>query len=296
MAALLFERTGLIADRRKQGTGGEFSQRDGRPVEPNSTWLQWAARVGYAACGAVYIAIGAIAAAVALGLAERPGGHHQAMLLIERQPLGKIVLLALSLGLLGYAALNLVGAVRDPKERGRSIGGILIRGADALTGALYVALAVAAVRIAAAPSQEGGRVVENWTAGILLLPGGELLLGGIGLALIGAGGFLVNRARAEPFEDVLDRRTLSPALHRLIATAARFGTLVRGAVLIISGMLVIEAAIIRRADHAGDIGDALSTVETRPFGAWLLGFAALGFIAYGAYQLAKVSYRRVQIR
>lgn len=285
-----------MADRRKKIPDEHLSPTDGGFGDRHRTALKWAARVGYAACGTVYIAIGAIAGAVALGLAERPGGHHQAMLLIERQPLGKILLVALSVGLLGYAALNLAGAVRDPEKRGRSIGGLLVRGADAFTGALYVALAVAAVRIAAAPSQEGGRVVETWAAGILMIPGGALLMVGIGLSLIGAGGYLIYRARAEPFDDMLDRRALSVSVRAWIAAAARFGTLVRGAVLCISGLLVIEAAILKRADHAGDLGDALSAVETRPFGAWLLGCAALGFMAYGAYQLAKVRYRRVQIR
>ncbi len=284
-----------MADRRKEGTGSEILRDSARPVETHRKLLQFAARIGYAACGTIYIAIGAIAAAVALGLADRPGGHYQAMLLIERQPLGKIALVALSFGLLGYAALNLAGAVRDPEGRGRSFGGILIRGADALTGALYVALSVVAVRLAAAPSQQGGRVVETWAGGILLLYGGESILGGIGLALIGAGIFLIHRAKSEPFEDTLDRRALSRRAHRLIAASARLGTLVRGAVLMTSGLLVIEMAAFRRADHAGDIGDALSAIETRPFGAVLMGLAAVGFVAYGGYQLAKVRYRRVPI-
>lgn len=288
--------TSPMGDRRQRIPDEHRSQIDGRFGSGHRTWLNWAARVGYAACGAVYIATGAIAAAVALGLAERPGGHHQAMQLIERQPLGEILLVALSVGLLGYATLSLAGAVRDPEKRGSSIGGLLVRGADALTGALYVALAVAAVRIAAAPSQQGGRVVETWAAGILMIPGGVMLMAGIGLSLAGAGGYLIYRARAEPFDDILDRRALSVSVRGWIAAAARFGTLVRGVVLCISGLLVIEAAILKRADHAGDLGDALSAVETRPFGAWLLGFAALGLMAYGAYQLAKVRYRRVQIR
>ena len=275
-----------------------MSRPDARTPEtaPRPTWLRWAARVGYAACGVVYIAVGTIAAAVAVGLAERPGDAHRVMLLIERLPLGRLLLAALSLGFLGYAALNLVGAVRDQEERGRSLAGIVIRAADALTGAIYLALAVAAVRIAAAPAREGGRLVESWAAGVLRLPAGALLLGGVGLALLGAAGFLVRRARVEPFEDILDRRMLSLTAWRLLAGAARFGTLARGVVFGASGLLVIEAAITGEPRRVGDVGDALSAVETTPVGAWLLAVVALGFVAYGAYQLAKVRYRRVPIR
>lgn len=264
-------------------------------IEPQPSWLRWAARIGYAACGVVYIATGAVAVAVAMGFADRPRGTYLVMLLIERQPLGKLVLAALGAGFLGYAALNLAGAFRDPEQRGRSIKGILIRAADAMTGALYVAFAVAAVRIAAAPSRQGGRIVETWATGMLVVPGGAMLLGGVGLLLVGAGGVLVHRAWTEPFEEVFDPRTVPDGVRQLLSAAARFGTLVRGGVLGTCGLLVIQAAATRRPDQVGDVGDALSAIETTPFGAWLLGVVAIGFIAYGTYQLAKVGYRRVPI-
>jgi tetrahydromethanopterin S-methyltransferase subunit F len=244
----------------------------------------------------VYIAIGAIAGGVALGVAERPGGAHRAMLLIERLPLGRVILVALGIGFVGYAALNLAGAIRDQEQRGLSPSGLLMRTADALTGAMYLALALAAVRIAAAPVREGGRLVEAGAAHVLRLPGGAILLGGAGITLLAAGAFLAHRARSERFEDLLDRRSLSERARRLITGAARFGTLARGVVFAICGLLAIEAALTRQPGRVGDIGDALSTVETTPAGSGALAMVALGFMAYGAYQLAKVRYRRVPIR
>jgi hypothetical protein len=259
-------------------------------------WLGWAARVGYASYGLVYIAVGAIAAAVATGAAERTGDAQRAMLILVRQPLGEVAVVALGVGFLGYAALNLSGAFRDPEQRGRSLAGVLTRAADALTGALYVSLAVVAVRIAAAPSREGDDLTVTWAAGVLSLPFGSAILHGIGLALAAAGGFLIYRARAEPFHDVLDRRLLSVRTRGALTAAARFGTLARGMILALCGLFVIEAAMTRRAERVGGIGEALSAMDTTVFGSWLLGVAALGFIGYGVYQLAKVRYRRVPIR
>ncbi len=266
-----------------------------RAAASQRSWLHWAARAGYAACGIVYVAIGAIALAVATGLAERPGDAQRVMRLIERLPLGKVLVITLGVGLLGYAALNLVGAVRDHEERGRTLSGMFERAADALTGAVYIALAGAAVRIVAAPSREGGRVIEAWASGLLILPGGIAMMWCVGLALIGAGAVLVRRGLVEPFEEVLDRRELSSVAWRALAGAARFGTLARGTVLGVCGLLVIEAGATRRPEHVGDVGDALSAIETTPAGTVLLAIVGLGFIAYGAYQLAKVRYRRVQI-
>lgn len=268
---------------------------NGSDRQGHRAWLTGAARVGYAACGIIYSAIGTIAVAVALDLAERPGGFRRVMLLFQRQPMGEFLLAALGVGLLGYAALNFSGAIRDPEKRGRSFVGMLVRGTDALTAALYLVLAAAAVRLAAAPSGEGGRLIEEWAARMLDVAGGAVILGGIGLTLIGAGGILVHRARAEPFENALDRRALTAVTWRVLTSAARFGTLVRGVVLSISGMLVVEAAVTRRVERVGGMGDALAAVETTIMGAWLLGVAGLGFIAYGAYQLAKIRYRRVPI-
>lgn len=259
-----------------------------------ASWLGLAARAGYAACGIIYLAIGAIAAGVTVGWAKSPGDAHRAMQLMERLPLGDLIVIALSIGLFGYAALNITGAVRDREQR-RGFGGGLMRAADALTGALYLALAMVAVRIVSAPTRQGGLVIERWAADMMLVPGGPALLGAIGLSLGAAGAFLMYRARVESFEDILDRRTLSRDAWRFLAFSARFGTIARGVVLGIVGVLAIEAAVTRQAHRVGDVGDALSAIETTPAGRVVLAIVALGFMAYGAYQLAKVRHRRVPI-
>lgn len=254
------------------------------------------ARVGYAAYGTVYIAIGLIAAAVAVGAAESPRGSRRAIALLARQPFGEVLVVLLGIGLLGYAALNLSGAFRDPEERGRSFRGIMTRAADAFTGALYLALALTALRLAVAPSRGGGDLVKKWAADVLALPGGTVLLFALGLSLVGSGVFLAHRARAEPFQDVLDRRALTAGTWKALTAAARYGTLIRGLVFALCGVFVMEAAVTARPDRIGGVGAALSAIDTTPFGAWFLGLAALAFIGYGAYQLAKVRYRRVPIR
>lgn len=64
---------------------------------PRETWLTWAARFGYAACGIVYLAIGFVAAAVAFGLAEEPTGSHGVMNALADQPFGPLALAALGI-------------------------------------------------------------------------------------------------------------------------------------------------------------------------------------------------------
>lgn len=258
-----------------------------------SAWLLWTARFGFAACGLVYIAIGLVAGAVAVGLAEQARGSRGVLRLIAAQPFGRWMVIGLGAGLISYATLNFAGAIRDPDGRGRSLRGVAIRGADALTGAVYVMLAAAGLRIVADPEHDGSRAALAWAGDVLTLPFGTAVLALIGVGLVASGAFVLRRAGAEPFEEKFDRRTLRPLALRVITLAARAGTAARGVIFGICGVLVIRTAMGSPPERAGTVGHALDAIGRTVIGHWLLGVVAVGFIAYGAYQLAKVRYRRM---
>lgn len=260
---------------------------------PAHPWLEWAARFGYAACGVVYAAIGTAAIAVALGLAEQPAGSHAIMAMLGRLPFGQLVLVGLGTGLAGYAALNFAGAIADPERRGSSFRGIATRSLDVLTGAIYIAFAIAALGRVADPEREDAGTAVAWAQAILALPLGSLLLGAIGASLIFSGGYLFFRASSERFGAMLDRREVSPGARALIARAARVGTAARGLIFAICGLLVVRAAATGTPDIVGDAGDALAMTGQTIAGPILLAIAGAGFVAYGIYQLAKARYQRI---
>lgn len=262
-------------------------------AETPASRFEWIARIGYAACGIVYVAIGLAAGAVAFGLAEQPKGSRGVMMMFARQPLGELAVIALGAGLAAYAMLNIAGAVNDPEGRGASLSGILTRTADALTGALYIALAVAALAIVVAPEGNGMSGAVAWAKGILALPYGATLLGLIGLALVSGGVYLLYRAWDEPFGNMLDRRSLSVVARRAISVAARVGTVARAVIFGICGMFVIRAAAGAAPDRVADVDDALAMIGQAAFGPLLLVVAGAGFVAYGVYQLAKARYQRI---
>lgn len=263
---------------------------------PADTWLTWAARFGYAACGIVYIAIGVAAGAVALGLAEEPTGSHGVMLFLLRLPFGPLVLAGLGIGLVGYAALNFAGAISDPERRGVTPGGLVTRAVDILTGALYIALAMAALALVVDPMHDGTNTIVAWAASVLALPFGSAILGLIGAALIVGGGYLFYRASEEKFGEMLDKRSLTSKTRAAIALAARAGTAARGLIFLICGLFVIRAATSAAPDRVGDVGDALAMIGRATFGPLLLAVVGAGFIAYGGYQLAKARYQRIANR
>jgi len=261
------------------------------PAHPT---LEWAARFGYGACGIVYLAIGVGAIAVALGLASEPAGSDGVIAMFAGLPFGELVLTGLGVGLAGYAALNIAGAINDPEERGVSFRGIVERAVDALTGAIYIALAIAAIGRISDPAGTDAGTAVAWARATLSLPAGRLLMILIGLSLIGGGGFLFYRARRERFGEMLDRRELSLRARQAIALAARAGTAARGLIFIVCGLLVTRAGAANRADIVGDAGDALAFIGSTTIGPLLLLLTGAGFVAYGVYQLAKAKYQRIK--
>lgn len=269
-----------------------FKRRVGLRSTAVRPWLLWAARFGYAACGFLYVAIGLVAVAVAIGLGEEPTGSHGIMRFLSRQPFSPLLLGALGLGLAGYATLNITGAISDPEERGESLAGIALRAIDILTGALYLALTFAALGFlvhAWDSTDSATKVAER----LLSIPFGTVILMLVGISFIVGSVYLLIRAAREEFGEMLDRRAISKQGRALIAIAARAGTAARGVIFALCGIFAIRAAVARSPQRVGDVDDALQVISNAAFGPLLLGTIGAGFVAYGIYQFSKALYQRV---
>jgi hypothetical protein len=231
--------------------------------------------------------------AAALGFARAPTGSHGALHFFAELPLGPVALAAVGIGLAGYAALNFVGALLDPEDRGVTPWGLLSRGVDALTGGLYLVLAITALAMIVDPQHRAQNTAVELADRIRQAPSGTFILSLTGIALILSGMYLFYRAAKEPFGEMLDRRSLSSVTRSVIALAARAGTAARGVIFAICGIILALAAEDRALQRVGDIGDALSAIGSTRFGPFFLGFIGAGFIAYGVYQFAKSRYQRI---
>lgn len=143
------------------------------------------------------------------------------------------------------------------------------------------------------PGHGGISTAVEWATGVLELPFGPAILGLVGASLVGGGVYLLYRAWDEPFGNMLDRRSISGQARRAVAIAARVGTVARAAIFGICGFFVIRAAASATPAGVADVDDALAVIGRATFGPLLLAVAAVGFIAYGGYQLAKARYQRV---
>ncbi|MND00708.1 hypothetical protein D3C83_194200 [compost metagenome] len=61
------------------------------------------------------------------------------------------------------------------------------------------------------------------------------------------------------------------------------------------GFFIAEAGLDARAGAVRSLGGALQTLETQPFGSWVLSLTALGLVAFGLFSLVEARYRRMRV-
>ncbi|CAN5754276.1 DUF1206 domain-containing protein [soil metagenome] len=266
--------------------------------EELAPWVERLSRFGYATKGLVYIVVGVLAFQAAFELGGRTTDSTGALQSIFRQPFGRIMLFAIAIGLTGYLVWRLTEAIFDIEGKGTDFKGIIKRLGYAFSGLAYGSLALTALQLAlgltvGAGGEDGSQV---WTARLLNFPFGRYLVGAIGVVAAGLGLNAAYVAVTGMFLKKIKTEEMSDTAEKWVAVAGATGLIARGIVLAIVGWFFLQAAWHIDADKAGDSGKALSIIEGRPFGSWLLGILAVGVIVYGLYALLVQSrYRQMNL-
>jgi hypothetical protein len=263
-----------------------------------STWVERLARAGFVAKALLYGTIGMLAASAALGVGSaRNGGATDtrgAMATVLAAPLGKILLAAIGVALIGYAAWRVVEGIVDPDRRGNGVKGLALRASFVARGVAHAALAVTAFRFAAAgaSADQGGDTSRAATKAALDMRGGEWIVWLAALSLAGYGAYQLYRAVAAKLSKQLDTHEMSGEAGQWLVGVSRFGIAARGVVFVALGWLFVRAATQHDPSEAGGIGEALQTL--RDLGRWPFAAIAIGLIAYGGYQGLNARYRRMR--
>ena len=91
----------------------------------------------------------------------------------------------------------------------------------------------------------------------------------------------------------LQTSQMSPRTRRVVELLGMIGTIARGLVFALAGVLVIDAAVTHKASKSGGIDKALLTLRNQPFGEFLMVLAALGLAIFGVYGLCEARWRKV---
>lgn len=264
-------------------------ERAGHEAAP---WIQRLARLGYAAKGVVYIVIGGMAVQTAVGERGTPEGTEGALVTLLRQPMGRVMLGLVALGLAGYVVWRLVQAFLDPEHKGTDAKGLARRAGFLISGVIYGGLTLEAIRMLRG-EPGGGKDSSHWTALVMQEPAGRWVIGLIGAGIIGYGLFQLFRGVTRDIAKRLALGSLEPAHRKNVVRLGRIGLATRGVVFVMAGWFLVRAAREFDPSEARGLEGALQSLASQPRGPWLIGAAGLGLMAYGAFQLAKARYRQI---
>jgi hypothetical protein len=257
-------------------------------------WVERLARAGFFSRGVVYVLVALLAARAAYEQ-RHPAGTRGAMIEVLRHPLGRVVLTALALGLLGFALWSAVQAVLDPERRGSSLKGLGKRTAYLFTAIVYTGLAATAARLAVYGWAKGDRDSAGaFTAPVMEHPLGRWAVAAVAAALLGYSGWLLYRSVAKEPEKMLDVSSLSPHVQKVFKLAGRVGVAARGVVFAVIGIYLGLAALHHRPSEARMPAGALESVRQQPHGRWLLAVVAIGLAAFGLFEMVKAKYRVIR--
>lgn len=284
--------TGTMA-RSESWTGLGRALSDG--MDRAAPWLERLGRLGHAAIGVVYLLVGVLAAEAALGAGGAVTGSKGAMRHVQRLPFGEVLLVAVAIGLGGYALWRFVQAFRDTEREGTSLKGAAVRAGYAASGLVHAALAWSAVELAQGRRGHGDEAVSReHTARLLALPYGPELVCVVGAVIIGLGLAQLFLAATAPFREKL--RPMHPVARAWTVRLGRLGYLARGMVFGVIGGFLVSAGVHANPRDARGLAGALHALARQPSGAWLFGTVAAGLAAYGVFMLLLARYRRMVIR
>jgi Domain of Unknown Function (DUF1206) len=257
-------------------------------------WVERLARIGYAAKAVLYITVGLLAAQAGLGRGGRTVDTQGALRVVHHATFGRVALIVVAAGLLGYAIWRIVEGVVDPDRRGTDLKGLALRTSFVGRGVLHGALGVTALRLAARERPGPHRdQTRHWTEVAFGLPAGDLLVWLAALAIAGYGFYQLYRAYASKLSRQLTLDELGVGTTRWVVGVSRFGIAARGVVFCLIGFLMARAAARHDAAQAGGLRKSMDLLAG--IGRWPFVVVALGLVAYGVYELVNARYRRIRV-
>ena len=249
------------------------------------------ARAGLVARGIIYLLIGLVAILVALGRSNRQADQQGALQLLAGKPYGLVALVLLGIGFAGYALWRLSEAAFGVTGDGRGAGPRLKSLARAVIYAFFAFLTFEVIAGRATGSQTQKQ--QDITAKVMEHAGGRWLVGIAGLIVVICGLVLVMEGIKRKFMKYLQTAQMSRRTRKVVEILGVVGTIARGVVFGIAGILVIDAAVTHAVGQSGGIDKALLTLRDQPFGEFLLALAAIGLIVFGIYGLCEARWRKV---
>jgi hypothetical protein len=269
------------------GPGGSFSDTVASIAESGP--LAWSARLGLVARGLVYFLMGFFGLAFWLGYRTQIDQKSVLREVIDL-PLGAAVVALCAVGFLGYAVWRFSEAASGVVVDGD--GGVA-RAKSFGRGVVYLLLAITALTVLLGSRTSQGSTQRGIVGWALDLPAGQVIVAVTGLVVVGIGLVLAVEGGNGKFLRYLDDSEISPRTRWLVRTLGTVGSVARGCVLVVIGLLLVLTGVAHDEEFATGMEGAFQLLQQLPGNGFLVVVASLGLIAFGIYGLLEARYRRV---
>jgi hypothetical protein len=272
----------------QRSTGGVLGAADG-------DGLQNLARVGLVSYGVIHLVLAWLALQLAWGSTSESPDQTGALATLAESPVGRPLLWVVAIGLVALAVWQALEVLRwrsGWSASGEARSKAVKRSVKALAkAAVYVALAVLAIRVATGSSgSSGSQQQQDTVAGVFGWPAGRWLVGAVGLLVLGVGVYHVYKGVTKHFLKEIDLAQAPASATRLVTRLGQVGYPGKGVALGVVGGLLVWSAVTFDPEKAGGLDGALRTILDAPFGRFLLTLVALGIAAFGAYLFVRARY------
>ena len=249
------------------------------------------ARFGMFSKGVVYFLIGALTALTAFNLGGEKADKDSVLQFLARQPFGKILLVALSIGLFGYVFFRLYQAFYEENRGWTSLKGFFTRTAYIVSALFYGLLGVASLRL----FWKGylGSKNENILQSLLSKEYGMYILILIALGVLVKGVVLFYQAFSKKYVEDIKKHELGSGTQKLLVNVGFLGYVSRGIISVVFCYLLLRTSF---GDH--DIASDKTAVFEflqNTFGGVLMGLVALGLLVYGVFMFLQAKYTSFKV-
>jgi hypothetical protein len=136
--------------------------------------------------------------------------------------------------------------------------------------------------------------VRLWTAKVMAVPMGDWLVGIAGGITAVYGVSQIIAAIKDTGEERLDLSSLDPASRHTLSRICRFGVACRALIIVVLGVLLVRAAMLHDPGTAAGVRGSILNLAGAGPGTWLLGFTAVGLIAYAVDQALHARYGHIR--
>jgi hypothetical protein len=242
-------------------------------------------RVGLVSYGIVHLLMAWLAVQLAFGDREGKVSSGGAMHQLAGNAVGQVSLYVVAAGLAAlciWQGMEAAVGHRDEEGVKRTWKRIVSVGKVVL----FAVIAFGALKTALGGGSGGGKGTDTWTAKLMDLPFGVILVGLVGVGILVYTGVMVYSGWREKFLEKLGGSGYSRHESKAYRWFGKAGYISKGIAAAVIGVFFGYAALTHDPDKSAGLDRALLEVLKQPFGPFLLAAIAVGIACYGLFCFA----------